>query len=557
MTYTDKVAEHDAKLAPILLREANEESLTADESDILALEYLLCAASFLRFLGYCKLEEPSVPGDPYSGGVVPFTLWPHLLEMAGVLLTERLIIILKSRQIGASWLMAAYDLWWAKFHQSSNVFLYSKGEEEAWEKLDKCRRVEKHLPFFLRHTIKPDSNSIMKFVENGSVIRAFPATADAGIGWTASILDMDELEKHPYANQNYSNAKPTIDAGGQYIGVFTVDKLKPVTLAKTLFTQAWYTPEDSAFKALFFDYTVRPGRDEEWYERKKRETPPEDLDGLSPELYMEQNYPRSAEEALEPTQTMAAFDLNALKGMLENVKSPVKITESELDLSIVNIYEDFHIGNYYIGATDTSHGVGQDYSTTGIMNVKTGAMVADIMRNDIPPEELALHSFKLLERFHFPKWYIEANEWGGVTISKAKALQYRNLGYQDEKRTKVGFLTESHKTKEGLKGTRIDLFGQLIPAINNYQIIIYNIDGLRQFFDVIRNAAKEGRIEAKQGRHDDYPIVVGICWLKKDEVVTGPAGQVVETLDFGRRTMREPGVFHLPNGRDLSTLTFR
>ena len=556
MTYTDKVAEHGAKLAPILLREANEESLTADESDILALEYLLCAASFLRFRRYCKIVEPPVPGSMSSGGVIKAAEWPHLLELDKALLTERLIIYLKSRQVGASWELAMYDLWFAKFHSGANVFLYSKGETEAWEKLDKCKRVEKHLPDFLRHTIS-DSKTEMRFAKNESVLRAFPATATAGISFTASILDMDELEEHPYAESNYALAKPTIDAGGQYIGVFTVNKAKAVTLAKTIFVKAWEDPENSPFKALFSPYWVRPGRDEEWYARTMAETPSEELNGLSPELYMEQSYPRSVEEALAPTQTMAAFDIKALKGMLENVKSPIKIVEPELDLSIVNIYEDFHIGNYYIGATDTSHGVGQDYSTTGIMNVKTGAVVADIMRNDIPPEELALHSFKLLERFHFPKWYIEANEWGGVTISKAKALQYRNLGYQDEKRTKVGFLTESHKTKEGLKGTRIDLFGQLIPAINNYQIIIYNIDGLRQFFDVIRNAAKEGRIEAKQGRHDDYPIVVGICWLKKGEVVTGPSGQAVETLDFGGQSMREPGIFHLPNNRDLSTLTFR
>ena len=100
---------------------------------------------------------------------------------------------------------------------------------------------------------------------------------------------MDELEKHPYANQNFTNAKPTIDAGGQYVGVFTVDKRKPVTLAKTIFAKAWYSAEESAFKALFFDYTVRPGRDEEWYARTMAETPPEELEGLTPELYMEQN----------------------------------------------------------------------------------------------------------------------------------------------------------------------------------------------------------------------------------------------------------------------------
>ena len=553
----DSLSDLDAKLPSVLVKEAAGETITADEEEVLAAEYAACAGSFLRFLGYCKIEEPTVPGDTSSGGVIRLELWPHLLDIIDALANYRLIIILKSRQIGASWLMAAYDLWFSKFHSSCNVFLYSKGEEEAWEKLDKCRRIEKHLPVFLSHTIKPDTNSVMKIVANGSVTRAFPATIDAGIGFTASILDMDELEKHPYANQNFTNAKPTIDAGGQYVGVFTVDKLKPVTLAKTIFAKAWYTPDESAFKALFFDYTVRPGRDEEWYARTMAETPPEELEGLTPELYMQQNYPRSVEEALSPAQSMAAFDLDSLKVMLGNVEPPVKIVNSGLDLGVVNIYKDFNIGQFYIAATDTSHGVGQDYSVTGIMNVQTGALVADILRNDISPEELAFHSVQLLERFKFPKWYIEANEWGGVTIAKAKELQYKNLGYQDKKRTKVGFLTESHVTSEGLKGTRIDLFGQLIPAINNHQIVIYNADGLRQFFDVVRNTAKGGRIEAMQNRHDDYPIMVGICWLKRGEVYTGGMTEPVKTLDFpGNQMTREPGVFHV-EPRQLQTLDFR
>ncbi len=547
----ETLEDFEAKLASIDLE---GESLTVDEERILAIEYHNCSVSFLRFLGYCKIEEPPVPGNPSVGGIIRLQQWPHILRMAAALLKHRLIIILKSRQIGASWLMAAYDLWWVKFHPSSNVFLYSKGEAEAWEKLDKCRRLERHLPAFLRHTVNPDSKSEMKFVAQNSTLRAFPATASAGIGFTASILDMDELEEHPYAEQNFAMAKPTIDAGGQYIGVFTVNKLNPVTLAKTLFTKAWYTPEDSAFKALFFDYSVRPGRDEAWYARTLSETPEEELGGLSPQLYMEQNYPRSVEEALSPTQTTAAFNLESLKAMLENIQSPIKV-EVELDLSVVNIYKDFNIGDYYVAATDTSHGVGRDNAVTCIMNVKTGAVVADILRNDIPPEELAWHSVKLLDHYRKPKWFPEDNEWGKVTIVKAQELGYSNFGYSTPAMTLGGKMRTPKERTIGFHTdpkTRIELFGQLIPAINNRQIVIYNVDGLRQFFDVIRNVAKEGRIEAKPNRHDDYPITVGICWLKKNEVYTGNMSEPIRTLDFGNDSRP------LPHERkELKTLTFR
>ena len=545
----ETLEDFEAKLASI---DKEGESLTVDEERILAIEYHNCSVSFLRFLGYCKLEEPPDPLKPGSGGVIRLELWPHILEIVKALLSEKLIIILKSRQIGASWLMSAYDLWFAKFHDSAEVHIISNKETAAVEKLSKCKRIEKHLPAFLRHTIT-DNQLEMHFVNQGSTIRAFPATASASIGYTASILDMDELEEHPYASETYALAKPIIDAGGQYIGVFTVNKLKAVTLAKTLFEDAWEHP-DNPFKALFFPYWVRPGRDEEWYAKTMREVPESELDGLSKELYMEQAYPRSVKEALAPSRTTMLFDFDALDGMKEDIGShtPIKILNVELDLNVINIYQDFTLGQYFIAATDTSKGYGQDFSVTCLMNVKTGVIQADLMRNDLSEEELAFHSVALLERFKSPLWYIEANGPGGVTISKARTLRYKNLGYQDEKRTKVGFLTEGHKTKEGLKGTRTDLFGHLVPAINNRQIVIYNAAGLQQFYDMIRNSAKEGRIEAKAGRHDDYPITVGICWLKKNEVYTGGMVEPIRTLDFGNDSRP------LPHERkELKTLTFR
>ncbi|KKK75669.1 hypothetical protein LCGC14_2871400, partial [marine sediment metagenome] len=391
------------------------------EERILAIEYYNCSISFLRFLGYCKIVEPPDPLKPGSGGVITLEQWPHILEIVRALLTEKLIIILKSRQIGASWLMSAYDLWFAKFNSGAEVHIVSNKETAAIEKLSKCKRIEKHLPTFLRHTIS-DNQLEMHFVNQGSTIRSFPATASASIGYTASILDMDELEEHPYATESYALAKPTIDAGGQYIGVFTVNKLKAVTLAKTLFEDAWEHPKTSPFKALFFPYWVRPGRDEAWYAQKMEEVPETELEGLSKELYMEQAYPRSAEEALAPSRTTMLFNPDALNGMKEDIGShtPIVVLNAELDLNVINIYQDFTIGQYFIAATDTGKGYGQDNSVTCLMNVRTGVIQADLMRNDLSEEELAFHSVALLERFKSPLWYIEANGPGGVTISTAK-----------------------------------------------------------------------------------------------------------------------------------------
>jgi len=495
--------------------------LTSKEKTAWAMEQEYCSRSFLRFLRWVKIVEPPTQTNP--GGVINFELWAHIQEFIRVLLSKRLIVLLKSRQIGASWTIAVYVLWHVLFHTGSTWMLFSKGEGEAMELLSKCYKAYNQLPQFLKFPLKPDSATEMGIPKMNSSIKALAATETAGISFTASGVVCDEHEEHPYADQNYLSAKPTIDAGGQFISIFTVNKLKPDTLAKSIYRGAY--AKENGFTPLFFPYDVRAGRDRAWYDETKRNIPTRDLAKLTPDLYMEQNYPRSIEEALRATQTVSAFDLKVLDEMAEDTRNPVKIDDVSIDPLIVHIYQKFHIGEYYIASSDTSHGIGKDFNVTTVMNVKTGAVVADIMDNTISPEELALHSVKLLDLYKNPLWFIEDNDWGRVTITTAQTLGYKNFGYRDENKTKIGWHTEER--------SRFDLFGGLIPAINNRQITIFNSSGLKQFYDIIRNIDKNGRIEAMGARHDDYPVAVGIAWAKKDEVHTEAfTSKPLETLTF-------------------------
>jgi hypothetical protein len=77
------------------------------------------------------------------------------------------------------------------------------------------------------------------------------------------------------------------------------------------------------------------------------------------------------------------------------------------------------------------------------------------------------------------------------------------------------------------------LWNELIAAMNANLITIYNANGLRQFLDVVRS--QEGRVEAMKSRHDDYPMAVGIAWLKREEVSINPVSyKPIETLTFRR-----------------------
>jgi hypothetical protein len=402
---------------------------------------------------------PPTPDDP--GGVYPFQITDHLKALIPILLKEQQISIMKSRQIYISTTLASYRLWSAKFHYGSTTELFSAGEKEAIELLGKAYRIEKLLPHFLKMRPKPDSQEEMGFPIIGSSIKAFPSTESAGISFTASCIITDEHEEHEYAEANYVSAKPAIDTiGGQFISVYTPKKSKPFSLAKSLFrngtiysfdpTLNKLIPEEegawgsgnNGFVCLFFPYNIVEGRDEEWYEIKKKSLSANQLQGLTPELYMESNYPRSIAEALSVPGTTVVFDRNVLNTMKDDCRSPINIGDDkellrqhwgDIDSEICHIYKDYHIGNFYIAGTDVSLGVGKDYNVTVILDIKTGEIVADILSQHLAPEELAFHSVKLLERYHNPLWWIEQNLWGRTVIRKALQLGYSRLGYRGEK----------------------------------------------------------------------------------------------------------------------------
>ncbi len=501
------------------------EELTKAEKEQLFIERALCKVSFPYWLRYCKIVTTPIPGQTGSG-IKQFDILPHLETFISSLLSDSLISTLKSRQIRISTTLAAYVLWFAENHEGANCLLFSKGQPEAKELLAKAHRIYDQQPGFLKPKIDPDSTEELGFPSMKSAIRAFPSTSSAGISYTASIVICDEHAEHPYADENYLSGKPTRDAGGQFISVFTADAQSNDNLATALFNDA--RENKNGFKWHFFPYNVVPGRDRKWYENTQRSIPEREMGGLTPDLYMAKNYPRTIEEALSMPQTIAAFDHKVLDSMIEETRNPIKSTRDGIDPLIVHIYQEPAIGQFYVAASDTSHGMGKDYAVTVVMNVRTGVVVADIFSNRLSPEELALHSVRLLGLYNNPKWYPEDNDWGRVTITTAQNLGYKNIGYSDDKMTKLGWHTEEK--------SRTDLFGGLIPAINNHQITVYNKDGVKQFYDVIRNPDKNGRIEASGTRHDDYPMAVGIAWVMKDKVlISSTPMKPVHSLTFVRR----------------------
>ena len=282
-------------------------TLTADQALALkalpATEREMCRRSFRAFLDHVMILEPP-PGD----AVMPWQPWPHLLGAVDALLTHRLIVWLKARQTGASWLVSAYALWMALFKKGAQVALFSQGEKEAQELLGKVRFIWQHLPDHLRDVPKVDNSEELSWADRFSRVVAYPSTAKAGRGSTFSLVVMDECDHHEFFEDNYAAVKPTIDSGGQLLLPSTANWQTADSAFKRLYRGA----PGNGFTSIFWPYSVRPGRDAEWLAAKLRES--------TDPVRFQKEYPVSAEEALAAPQTIMAFSKAALDAMMQETR---------------------------------------------------------------------------------------------------------------------------------------------------------------------------------------------------------------------------------------------
>jgi hypothetical protein len=505
---------------------ATEQQRMAEVGELAALELASKGLlTFTDFLDYVYILEPPQPIVGIAGGKARFQKWPHLMEMAEVLTRERFIDVLKARQDGFSWLVSAYVTWLFRFFDGSVILELSRGEKESYALLKKAKFIYRNLPQSWQIPIDADSGSEFSLQGMSSKITALPSTEDAGRSETASVVVQDEADFHKALEENFLAVKPTVDAGGQIIMGSTANKRNNRSVFKNLYRGA---PENGWYK-LFWGWRLRPGRDDAWYERVKREAKDlPDAQELGVALYMEQEYPESEAEALKPANALAAFDLENLERMKADTRQPKRT------IGHINIYHEPEWRKAYAAGTDASHGVGQDYAVTVVLDKDTGYVVADIMGQGIGPDQLAVASLELMEIYRNPRWAIEDNgEDGAVVFNTVFKEKYPNHYKRQINRT--GKRVKGWHTD---KPSRAQLWFDLIDAVDAGGVTIPHLAGLDQFFTVIRHPDNGYKPEAMIGAHDDYPTAVGLALQAATQATRRSAPSVEEEAPRRRRGAR-------------------
>ena len=405
----------------------------------------------IPFLKYVKLQEPGELALEYEK-------WGHLVQFFRALELYKLNIVLKSKQIGISWGIAARVLWKLMTNPGENILEISSGQVEAQKLLDKTKIIYHNLPEWLKNLSlyrEPTPNSGEQFGFGGmkSLVRALPSTDRAGIGETASWVIHDEAEFHDCFEINLGHTLATVADNplAELTVVSTVDKTKPDSHFKQLYKGA--LERRNSFHPLFFPYSVRPGRGVVFLSEMKKQNE------ATPWI-VEANYPVSVEEALSPQSAQSCFSRDRLDKLWYNV-----IESPDTRQGFIYILYPPRVGTQYVAGVDVGEGVGLDYSCLTIVG-KRGLdteVCAVIYSNKIATDLFAYECDKLCREYLNALLAVENNSLGVAVTNKLLELGYPNLFYSDIERRKVGWTTGERNKQIGVV--------ELIQAVNESSLV--------------------------------------------------------------------------------------
>lgn len=239
-----------------------------------------CQRSCLYFIErYIYIEDRDA-----EGLAMPFKLWPKQREVLEAFTTERLVICLKARQLGLTWLALGYAKWLMLWHPGKQVVAMSRRESDAKELVRRMEFMLRYLPQWMvrpRAGVHPGYDgptwestvttlTIHHPGAEPSLFRSMPSAPDSGRSLTCNLLLLDEWAIQQWARRIWDAAFPSVNrpTGGQVIGISTGRQ-------GTLFAEIWEgaVAGENGFWPVFLPWHADPRRNREWYEATKRAQP--------------------------------------------------------------------------------------------------------------------------------------------------------------------------------------------------------------------------------------------------------------------------------------------
>ena len=417
---------------------------------------------------------------------VRFTLWSMQRDALYTFDDNRLVIVLKARQLGLTWLALGFALWLMLFRPASVVGIFSRIETDAKELLDfRLKEMYRRLPLWMQAASIIEDNKSRWRLSNGSTVMAFATTG--GRSYTFSLVLVDEADFQPDLDALMRAAKPTIDGGGRMIMLSTSDKSAPASRFKATYRAA--KAGLNSWRSLFLSWRARPDRTDAWYAEQERDSVANT--GAIDDLYQE--YPDTDTQALAPR----SLDKRIPSVWLEAcyVEAPPIAPAGAPMLPGLAMYAKPEMGKVYVIGADPAEGnPTSDESSATILEFETGEEVASLSgRYEI--DVFAGYVEQLAIYYNWAAVLPERNNHGHAFI----------LWFQQNSR--IPILDGSDKPVKSRQPKPGWLSNRLGKALMYSQVAESMRDGnmrLHSFETYMQLASIEGAtLRAPEGQHDD------------------------------------------------------
>jgi len=450
-------------------------------------EIIKCGKDPVYFFNkYLKIQHP-------LKGLIPFNTYDFQDDCIEQFNDHRFNVILKSRQLGISTLVAAYSVWQAIFYKDKNILIIATKLAVAQNFIRKVKTYLNSMPKWLLIPEITTNNKQQVELSNGSQIKAIPTSEDAGRSEALSLLIVDEAAFVRNFDELWMGLYPTLSTGGRAILLSTPNGVGGQY--HEIYVKAERT--ENEFNPIKLMWDVHPERDGDWF---SKETKNMSQKQISQELMCD--FASSGDTFL----TAEVLDNLRLK-----TRNPIEKSGPSAGIW----YWRYPLeGQNYVLSADVSRGDSKDYSTFHIINVHDMHVDCEF-KGKLPPDQFANLIYDIARRYNKALVCPESNAYGYTVSMKLSELGYKNLFFASEKEKykymygdeknygKIGFVT----TKE----SREKILTNLEESIRNERIKIYSTRLAEEMKTFVWKNNKAG---AMRGYNDDLVMSLAIgSWL--------------------------------------------
>ena len=485
--------------------------MSQDLKQIIREEYLKCAQDPAHFMKkYCHIQHP-------TRGRIIFNLYPFQEKVLRLWRDHPYDIVLKSRQLGISTLVAGYSLWMMLFQKDKNVLCIATKQETAKNMVTKVKFMFENLPSWLKVNAE-ENNKLTLRLSNGSQIKAVSAAGDAGRSEAVSLLIIDEAAFIEGIAEIWASAQQTLATGGGAIVLST-----PYGTGNW-FHQTWVRAEaqENDFLPIKLPWYVHPERDEHW--RKKQD-----------ELLGD---PRLAAQECDcdfNTSGDTVFYNEQLDYILAtSIKDPLEKRGIDHNLWIWELPD---YTRSYMVVADVARGDSKDFSAFHVIDTESNTQVAEY-KSQISPKEFGYLLVSIATEYNDALLVVENANIGWATLDAIIERAYKNLYYSPKSDTlnAESYLERIDDPSRMVPGFSMNLRTRPL-VINKFREYVGDKSVIIQSKRLLEEMKvfiwRNGRPEAQSGYNDDLVMSFGMAMYVRDTALKFKS----QNLDLTRATL--------------------